>query len=57
MLMCLCFQDDKAEKSDGSSSSSGKSSMKSVLDGLGDLWDQQQYENEYDLGTFMHSLK
>lgn len=50
-------KDDKAEKSDGSSSSSGKSSMKSVLDGLGDLWDQQQYENEYDLGTFMHSLK
>lgn len=50
-------KDDKAEKCDGSSSSSCKSSMKSVLDGLGDLWDQQQYENEYDLGTFMHSLK
>uniref|UniRef100_A0A673HUX5 TATA-binding protein-associated factor 172-like n=1 Tax=Sinocyclocheilus rhinocerous TaxID=307959 RepID=A0A673HUX5_9TELE len=39
------------------SSSSGQASMKSVLDGLGDLWDQQQYEKEYDLDSFMHSLK
>ncbi|KAI2658061.1 TATA-binding protein-associated factor 172 [Labeo rohita] len=51
-------KDDKAEKSDAAaSSSSGKASMKSVLDGLGDLWDQQQYENEYNLDSFMHSLK
>ncbi|KAA0718268.1 TATA-binding protein-associated factor 172 [Triplophysa tibetana] len=48
-------KDEKAEKSE--SGSSGKSSMKSVLDGLGDLWDQQQYENEYNLDSFMHSLK
>lgn len=37
-------------------SSSGKASMKSVLDGLGELWDQQQYEAEYDLDSFMLSL-
>ncbi|XP_052007528.1 TATA-binding protein-associated factor 172-like isoform X3 [Xyrauchen texanus] len=53
------FTLDKGEKADKSeaSSTSGKDGMKSVLDGLGDLWDQQQYENEYDLDGFMHSLK
>uniref|UniRef100_A0A673X656 B-TFIID TATA-box binding protein associated factor 1 n=1 Tax=Salmo trutta TaxID=8032 RepID=A0A673X656_SALTR len=45
-------KDDKGE----SSSSGGKASIKNVLDGLGDLWDQQQYETEYNLDSFMHSL-
>ncbi|KAK2852480.1 hypothetical protein Q7C36_007681 [Tachysurus vachellii] len=49
-------KDNKAEKIDAASSSSGKNSMKSVLDGLGELWDQQQYEAEYDLDNFMLSL-
>lgn len=49
-------KDGKVEKSDAASSSSGKTSMKSVLDGLGELWDQQQYEAEYDLDNFMLSL-
>uniref|UniRef100_A0AAQ5ZLK0 BTAF1 RNA polymerase II, B-TFIID transcription factor-associated n=1 Tax=Amphiprion ocellaris TaxID=80972 RepID=A0AAQ5ZLK0_AMPOC len=38
-------------------STSGKASMKSVLDGLGELWDQQQYDTEYNLDNFMHSLQ
>ncbi|XP_035387395.1 TATA-binding protein-associated factor 172 isoform X2 [Electrophorus electricus] len=50
----VTVMDDKAEKSEGPSSS--KASMKSVLDGLGELWDQQQYEAEYDLDSFMLSL-
>ncbi|KAM6956533.1 TATA-binding protein-associated factor 172 [Aplochiton taeniatus] len=49
-------KDEKGERAE-SSSASGKASMKSVLDGLGDLWDQQQYDTEYDLGSFMHSLQ
>ncbi|TKS85272.1 TATA-binding protein-associated factor 172 [Collichthys lucidus] len=40
-----------------SQSTSGKASMKSVLDGLGELWDQQQYDTEYNLDNFMHSLQ
>ncbi|XP_062319885.1 TATA-binding protein-associated factor 172 [Osmerus eperlanus] len=53
------FTLDKGEKGEKgeSSSTSAKASMKSVLDGLGDLWDQQQYDNEYDLDSFMHSLQ
>lgn len=31
--------------------------MKSVLEGLGELWDQQQYDMEYNLDNFIHSLK
>ncbi|XP_016119851.1 TATA-binding protein-associated factor 172-like [Sinocyclocheilus grahami] len=58
LLNLFTLDKDKAEKSEAAgSSSSGKANMKSVLDGLGDLWDQQQYENEYDLDSFMHSLK
>uniref|UniRef100_A0A8C6ULC0 BTAF1 RNA polymerase II, B-TFIID transcription factor-associated n=1 Tax=Neogobius melanostomus TaxID=47308 RepID=A0A8C6ULC0_9GOBI len=49
-------KDEKCERSDPCSSTSGKS-MKSVLDGLGELWDQQQYDTEYNLDSFMHSLK
>ncbi|KAM9476591.1 TATA-binding protein-associated factor 172 isoform 2-T2 [Clarias gariepinus] len=53
-------KDNKVDKSEmassSSSSSSGKGSIKSVLDGLGELWDQQQYEAEYDLDNFMLSL-
>uniref|UniRef100_A0A4W5RIN4 B-TFIID TATA-box binding protein associated factor 1 n=1 Tax=Hucho hucho TaxID=62062 RepID=A0A4W5RIN4_9TELE len=45
-------KDDQGEES----SSGGKASIKNVLDGLGDLWDQQQYETEYNLDSFMHSL-
>lgn len=55
---CFCVDvQDEAVKSEAGASSSGKTSMKSVLDGLGDLWDQQLYENEYDLDSFIHSLK
>ncbi|XP_008278401.1 TATA-binding protein-associated factor 172 [Stegastes partitus] len=50
-------KDDKGDKSEQSPSTSGKASMKSVLDGLGELWDQQQYDTEYNLDNFMHSLQ
>uniref|UniRef100_A0A8C7FVY5 B-TFIID TATA-box binding protein associated factor 1 n=1 Tax=Oncorhynchus kisutch TaxID=8019 RepID=A0A8C7FVY5_ONCKI len=45
-------KDDKGELS----SSGGKASIKNVLDGLGDLWDQLQYDTEYNLDSFMHTL-
>lgn len=51
------FKDGKNEKSDAAPSASGKTTMKSVLENLGDLWDQEQYDTEYSLEKFMHSLK
>uniref|UniRef100_A0A3Q1FYB1 BTAF1 RNA polymerase II, B-TFIID transcription factor-associated n=1 Tax=Acanthochromis polyacanthus TaxID=80966 RepID=A0A3Q1FYB1_9TELE len=51
------FTLDKGDRSEQPPSTSGKASMKSVLDGLGELWDQQQYDTEYNLDNFMHSLQ
>lgn len=31
-------------------------SMKAMLDNLPELWDVKQYENEYDLSSFLGSL-
>ena len=30
--------------------------IKAILEGLGELWDEAQYESEYDINTFMKSL-
>ncbi|XP_075699360.1 TATA-binding protein-associated factor 172 isoform X4 [Rhinoderma darwinii] len=49
-------KDGKSEKME-TSAPGGKSSMKSILDNLGDLWNQEQYETEFSLDNFMHSLK
>lgn len=68
ILMCLLlipplpfsltvFKDGKTEKAEGIASASGKTSMKSVLENLGELWDQEQYDSEYSLEKFMQSLK
>ncbi|KAK5853581.1 hypothetical protein PBY51_014723 [Eleginops maclovinus] len=51
------FSLDKGEKGEQSASTSAKDSMKSVLEGLGELWDQQQYDTEYNLDSFMTSLQ
>lgn len=38
----------------GTSSAKG---VKSILESLPDLWDENAYENEYDLSSFISSLK
>ncbi|XP_059929981.1 TATA-binding protein-associated factor 172 isoform X1 [Gadus macrocephalus] len=50
-------KDNKGEKGESSASAAGKTSMRTVLDGLGELWDQQQYDTEYNLDGFMTSLQ
>ncbi|XP_063291293.1 TATA-binding protein-associated factor 172 isoform X1 [Pelobates fuscus] len=49
-------KDGQGEKMD-ISEAGGKTSMKSILDNLGELWNQEQYDSEYSLDNFMHSLK
>ncbi|KAJ0979707.1 hypothetical protein J5N97_015181 [Dioscorea zingiberensis] len=34
----------------------GGKGLKAILSGLGELWDQSQYENEYDLNQFLAKL-
>ena len=35
----------------------GKASLKSMMENLGELWDEEQYETEYNLDNFIESLK
>ncbi|CAH0564280.1 unnamed protein product [Brassicogethes aeneus] len=37
--------------------SQGTGSVKAILDSLPELWDQKQYDSEYDLSNFMSKLK
>lgn len=39
------------------SNSGGTTGVKAILEALPDLWDQRQYEDEYDLTQFMTKLK
>ena len=48
-LFPFCAQDGGAE-------GGGSGGMKKVLENLPELWDDQQYSNEYDLSGFMKSL-
>lgn len=62
-LLDLFSLDDKAKgqeivSSGGSSSDQNKrESIKSILENLGDLWDEKEYESEYNLDNFIKSLK
>ncbi|KAK7502412.1 hypothetical protein BaRGS_00006365 [Batillaria attramentaria] len=38
------------------SASGGRQSMRTMLDSLEELWDEKQYESEYNLDSFMKSL-
>ncbi|XP_062927802.1 TATA-binding protein-associated factor 172 isoform X2 [Mobula hypostoma] len=51
------FTLDKDGQENKGSGSTEKSSVKAILENLGELWDQQQYDTEYNLDNFMHSLK
>jgi len=46
---------EKMNEKEGKSGASNKS-MKSVLENLPELWDEQQYDTEYDLSNFISTL-
>jgi len=39
------------------SSKTTTGSVKAIIDALPDLWDQKQYEDQYDLSQFMSKLE
>ncbi|XP_069756550.1 TATA-binding protein-associated factor 172 isoform X2 [Narcine bancroftii] len=51
------FTLDKDGQENRGSGPTEKSTVKTILENLGELWDQQQYDTEYNLDNFMHSLK
>lgn len=61
LLDLFCFEDKSKGEKDLKAKPdwSGKSNqgMKNILENLPDLWDSEQYDNEYDLTNFLQSLK
>lgn len=55
------FSVDKEKKKEKApsqqQSETGKTSLKAVVENLGELWDEEQYETEYNLDNFIGSLK
>ncbi|KAG8190202.1 hypothetical protein JTE90_011924 [Oedothorax gibbosus] len=60
-LLDLFTLNNKGEKITAGSSDDSQDTrpgnMRNVLDGLPELWDTSQYENEYDLSNFLQTLK
>lgn len=50
-------KEKKKEKASREQNETGKASLKSVLENLGELWEEEQYETEYNLDNFIQSLK
>ena len=55
LLDLFTLENSKSE--DSKKANSNSSGMKNVLENLPDLWDTQQYDTEYDLSSFIKSLK
>lgn len=49
--------DNKKKQAAAAAASNKTVSMKAIIDELDELWDEKQYENEYNLENFMGSLK
>lgn len=56
-LLDLFDVGDQGDKKEKKESGQGKQTAKGVLENMESLWDEKQYETEYDLGLFMESLK
>ena len=55
-VLDLFTVENKKEKKAAASKPSNKASMSDVLENLGELWEQEQYEQEYDLNSFINKL-
>lgn len=67
MLLCVWKKKTVIQGTSASNSSAGNTDkdpksavtgrgLKAILNGLGELWDQSQYENEYNLNQFLEKL-
>ncbi|XP_070579939.1 TATA-binding protein-associated factor 172-like [Ptychodera flava] len=57
-MLELFALDKKESRRDGGQEAKekSKSGMRAVMEELGELWEEEQYETEYDLGNFLNSL-
>lgn len=58
LLDLFSVEKEKTAKAVSGNAESGdsKSSMKAIMEDLGELWDETQYENEYNLDSFIQSM-
>ena len=56
VLDLFTVENKKEKKTAANKPTSNKASMSEVLENLGELWEQEQYEQEYDLNSFMDKL-
>ncbi|KAH3747380.1 hypothetical protein DPMN_181805 [Dreissena polymorpha] len=60
LLDLFALEDKKKGESTGSddrkNTAEKRDTVKAILENLGELWDEQQYESEYDMNNFMKSL-
>lgn len=60
-LLDLFSLENRSKAPNGSSNNTGQSSgqltVQTMLSTLPDLWEDKQYEEEYDMKTFMNSLR
>jgi TATA-binding protein-associated factor len=56
VLDLFSVENKKDKKTTANKPASSKTSMSDVLENLGELWEQEQYEQEYDLNSFMNKL-
>ena len=54
LLDLFSLSDEQKQKSN---KTAGNDGVKNVLENLPDLWDNRQYEEEYDMSSFIQSLK
>lgn len=50
-------QKQQQEQARGSSATASNTSVKQMMENLPDLWEDQQYQEEYDLSSFIKTLK
>lgn len=50
-------EEPKQQRAGAGGSAGGSGGMKNVIENLPELWEDQQYEEEYDLTQFIQSLK
>lgn len=49
-------EDSSSSKKGDSAAESGGGSLKNILDNLPELWEEDQYHNEYNIDSFVNSL-
>ena len=51
------FSLDENKQKISNKSQAGSTSVNAIIDSLPDLWSEKEYDEEYDMGNFMQSLK